>query len=109
MMALMGKFIRIYLRLRTRHLDFLELLAYRDACSINAGFRGLIEEAMSQEARGGIVPEPIPTRIERSQYRVTPEQLDFLDRIAARHGLPRVDISRRIIDASAAKFFAEKK
>lgn len=108
-MALMGNLIPIYLRLRTRHLDVLELFAYRDACSINASFRALIDQAIQQETMSGDVPVSAPTQVARSMYRVTPDQLAFLDRVAARHGLPRVDISRRIIDASAAKFFAERK
>lgn len=90
----------IGLTLRTQQADYLERVAESEETSLSQAF-GSILEAMAGETD---IPAKSPTWRVRKHLVIDPRHQDVLNRLAAKWGLSKSDVARRLIDqASAAR------
>jgi hypothetical protein len=83
-------------------MDFLSLIAYRDAIRPSDVMRELIERAIETEKE---LPDDDAAKKTHIVWRLTEKQLAYLNEQARRLGIPRSDVARRIVDTAAALFF----
>lgn len=85
--------------LRSTQADYIAYLARREDISQSKAL-GLILEDWASKVPDGIRRAP---RKARKHFWIKPHHLALLDTLAARWGLSRSDVARRLIDAAAAE------
>jgi hypothetical protein len=88
---------RIQLTLRTNQVTYLEYLCERGRITIHQAFEQVIGAHRSDETQANR-----PPRKERVDVWLSNDSLNFLDLLAARAGLERSDMARRLIDETQA-------
>lgn len=90
----MGLIVDIDLTLRTSQVDYLEYLAECWEAPFSRALRRLIDSRIAAEMDA---PSRPPRKF-RKHVKLEAHHLTFIDKIAAREGLSRSDIARRLID-----------
>jgi hypothetical protein len=87
------------LTLRSRQVQYLEYIAERDDLPLSHALEKVLSCAMSAEA-----PETSRRTVKiRKHFSLGVVHIEFLDTLAARLGLLRSDVARRLIDEARAK------
>ncbi len=87
------------LTLRTQHVQYLEYIADRDDIPLSHA----LEKVLADAAAGDAPPNGRRTVKIRKHFSIAVAHVTFLDTMAARLGLWRSDVARRLIDEARAK------